>query len=140
MPEIPIGTKGHIDLLVTSEVAIDFMGLEGTRVLSTPHLVWHLEMAARNAVKPLLGKDFDSVGTEIHVRHLAATPLGMHVRFDAEVTAVDNRRVLFRITARDEKELVAEGAHERFVVNIERFAAKVQTKSSSMPPETAPQG
>jgi len=131
MADIPLGTKGQIDLLVTGDVAIDFMGLEGTRVLSTPHLVWHLEMAARNAIKPLLEEGFDSVGTDIHVRHLAATPLGMHVRFEAEVTSVDNRRIAFRVAAYDEAEQVADGTHERFVVNAERFAAKVQSKSNA---------
>jgi predicted thioesterase len=127
---IPIGAKGEQKLLVTNEVAIDFLGPETARVLSTPHLIWYLEVTCQQAIKPLLEEGHDSVGTEVHVRHLAATPVGMQVTFTAEVTAVEDRRVRFRVAARDERETIAEGTHERHVVNVARFAARVQTKSS----------
>jgi fluoroacetyl-CoA thioesterase len=128
--QIPLGAKGHVDLLVTSDVAIDFLGVEEARVLSTPNVVLHLEMAARNAIKPLLDEGWDSVGTAVEMKHLAATPLGMHVRFGAVVTAVNDRRITFHVQAHDEKEKIAEGTHERFLVNIARFAARVQTKAA----------
>ena len=130
MAQIPVGTRGVHKLLVTSDIAIDFMGVENARVLSTPHLIWYLEIAGRNALKPLLEEGYDSVGTEVHVHHLAATPLGMHVTFTAEVIEVDDRRVRFRVEAHDEREKVAEGTHERFIVNIARFATRVQAKSA----------
>jgi fluoroacetyl-CoA thioesterase len=128
--QIPLGAKGHVDLLVTSDVAIDFLGVEEARVLSTPNVVLHLEMAARNAIKPLLDEGWDSVGAAVEMKHLAATPLGMHVRFGAVVTAVNDRRITFHVQAHDEKEKIAEGTHERFLVNIARFAARVQTKAA----------
>lgn len=128
MEPIPAGTRHEHRLLVTSEIAIDFMGGEEVRVLATPHLIWNLEMAARNAIKPLLDEGFDSVGTEVHVKHLAATPMGMSARFRAEVTHVNGNRVRFRVEAFDEREKIAEGTHERYVVNIARFATRVQAK------------
>lgn len=130
MAQIPAGTRFELKLLVTSEIAVDFMEMEGARVLATPHLIWHLEMAARNAIKPLLDEGFDSVGTEVNVKHLAATPLGMSARFRAEVTHVDGNRVRFRVEAFDEVEKIAEGTHERYVVNIARFATRVQGKAA----------
>jgi predicted thioesterase len=128
MPQIPIGTQGERRLLVTSDVAISFTGDESARVLSTPHLVTGLEMAARDAVKPLLEPGYDTVGTHVEVFHLAATPIGMSVAFHAEVTGVNERRVTFKVWAEDETEKIAEGNHERFIVNVARFGAKVQAK------------
>jgi predicted thioesterase len=110
---------------------VDFLGLEGARVLGTPFLVGLLEMTCRNAIKPLLEDGYDTVGTHVDVRHLAATPLGMQARFEAEVTGVNDRRVTFQVQAFDEREKVAEGTHERFIVNVARFAARLAAKSAA---------
>ena len=91
----------------------------------------NLEMAARNAIKPLLGDEHDSVGTEVHVKHLAATPMGMKVTFRAEVIEVEGRRVRFRVEAFDEREKVSEGTHERAIINIAKFAARLAAKSAA---------
>src|SRR5438477_12872211 len=104
MANIPVGTKGEERLLVTSDVAIDFLGVENGRVLSTPQLIQHLEMTARNSIKPLLDEGWDSVGTQVHVTHLAASPIGMSVTFRSEVISADDRKVNFRVEAFDEKE------------------------------------
>jgi predicted thioesterase len=130
MATIPVGTKGEQILQVTNEVAIDFLGPETARVLSTPHLIWYLEITCQQAIKPLLDPGHDSVGTEVNVKHLAATPVGMQVTFTCEVTGVDERRVRFRVEARDEREKISEGTHERYVVNVERFATRVQAKAA----------
>ena len=129
MATIPVGSKRQERLLVTSEVAIDFMGLETARVLSTPHLVGFLEMTARNLAKELVGPENDSVGSHINVFHLAATPVGMQVRVVAEVVGVDGRRVNFKLEAYDEREKIAEGTHQRVIVEVTRFAARVQAKA-----------
>jgi Predicted thioesterase len=126
-----IGTKREEKLLVTSEVAIDFLGVETARVLSTPHLIGHLEMTARNAVKPLLEPGHDTVGTHVNVAHLAATPMGMSVTFRAEVTSVEDRRVNFKVEAFDEKDKIAEGTHQRAIVNIAKFATRVAAKAAA---------
>jgi predicted thioesterase len=129
--EIAIGTKLEKTLLVDNEVAINFLGMEGARVLATPWMIGWMERTCRDAVLPLLEAGHDTVGTHVDVYHLAATPMGMTVRFTAEVIAVDGRRVNFRVEAWDEKEKCGEGTHERAIVNIARFAAKMQGKIGS---------
>lgn len=127
---IPIGTKGEHTLTVTEDIAINFLGVEGGRVLATPALIMNLEMAARNAIKPLLGDEHDSVGTEVCLKHLAATPMGMKVTFRVEVIAVEDRRVRFKVEAFDEKDKISEGTHERGIINIARFAERLQRKKA----------
>jgi|SRR5580698_3263285 fluoroacetyl-CoA thioesterase len=125
---IPIGTKHDEKVLVTSEDAIDFLGMESARVLSTPHLIGYLEMTARNSVKPLLEAGYDTVGTQVTVSHLAATPIGMSVTLRSEVISAGERRVTFKVEAFDEKEKIAEGTHERAIVHVARFATKLVAK------------
>src|SRR5690349_24221355 len=104
MANIPVGTKGEQKLLVTSENAINFLGQEGARVLSTPHMIGYMERTCRDTVLPLLDQGYDTVGTQVNVSHLAAAPIGMAVTFRCEVTRVVERRVEFRVEAWDEKE------------------------------------
>jgi len=130
MAEIVAGLRREENLLVTNDVAVDFLGMEEARVLSTPHLIGHLEMVARNLLKERIEEGSDSVGSEVQLHHLAATPVGMQVRLAAEVTAVDGRRVRFRVEAFDEREKIAEGAHERVIIDVARFAARVQAKAA----------
>ena len=126
---IPIGTKGESALVVTADNAIDFLGVDDARVLGTPFLIWHLEMTARNSVKPYLEEGFDTVGARVDVMHLAATPLGMRVTFRSELIGIDNRRLMFRVEAFDEKDKISEGNHERAIIQVARFAARVQAKA-----------
>jgi fluoroacetyl-CoA thioesterase len=128
MASIPVGLKGEHRCVVTSDIAIDFLGVEGTRVLGTPFMIMLLEMTARNSLLPLLDPGYDSVGTEVNIRHLAATPMDMEVTFKSEVIAVDDRRVRFKVEAFDPKEQIADGTHERFIVNVERFAKRLGEK------------
>ncbi len=125
---IPIGPKHDEKVLVTSEDAIDFLGMESARVLSTPHLIGYLEMTARNSVKPLLEAGYDTVGTQVTVSHLAATPIGMSVTLRSEVISAGERRVTFKVEAFDEREKIGEGTHERAIVNVARFATKLAAK------------
>jgi fluoroacetyl-CoA thioesterase len=128
MADIAIGTRLEKTLLVDNEVAINFLGLEGARVLATPWMIGWMERTCRDAVLPLLEPGHDTVGTHVNVYHLAATPMGMTVTFKAEVTGVEGRRVNFKVEAWDEKEKCGEGTHQRAIVNIARFAAKMQGK------------
>ena len=128
MANIPIGAKGEFQLLVTSEVAITFLGTEGARVLSTPHMIGYMERTCRDAVLPWMEAGYDTVGTQVNVAHLAATPIGMSVTFTAEVIRVDGRRVEFRVEARDEKEKIGEGTHERAIINVAKFATRLAEK------------
>jgi len=131
MATIPAGLKGEHRRRVTDEIAINFLGLEGARVLATPAMIGLLEMTCRDSILPLLDAGFDSVGTEVNVKHLAATPMGMEVTFTSEVITVDDRRIRFKVAAFDEKEQIADGTHERFVINVERFAKRLAEKNSS---------
>ena len=126
---IPIGTKGEQQVLVTTEIAISFLELEAARVLSTPQMIRLMEVTCRNTVLPLLDPGHDTVGTHVNVAHLAAAPIGMTVTFTAEVIRVEGRRVEFKVVAFDEKEKVGEGTHERGIINIAKFAARLTEKS-----------
>lgn len=128
MPGIPVGLKGEQKRSVTSDIAINFLALEGARVLATPAMIMLLEMTCRDSIFPLLDPGYDSVGTEVNVRHLAATPLGMDVTIRSEVISVDDRRVKFKVEAFDSNEQIADGTHERYVVNVERFAKRLAEK------------
>src|SRR5712691_8417992 len=128
MAEIPIGSKREEKLLVTGEVAIDFLGIEGARVLSTPHLIGYMERTARDLVLPLLDPGLDTVGTHVNVYHLAASPIGMTVTFRGEITSVEDRRVNFKVEAFDEKEKVGEGTHQRAIIDVAKFASRLQLK------------
>jgi fluoroacetyl-CoA thioesterase len=128
MANIPIGTKGEQKLLVTSENAISFLGVEGARVLSTPHMIGYMERTCRDTVLPLLDSGYDTVGTHVNVFHLAAAPIGMTVTFSCEITGVIERRVQFRVEAWDEQEKIGEGTHERAIINIAKFATRLAEK------------
>ena len=130
MAEIRTGAKRERTVLVTSEVAIGFLGMDGARVLSTPHMIGHMEWTCRTLLMEFLEKGYDSVGTHVDVRHLAAAPLGASVTFAAEVLAVDGKRVNFRVSARTEAETIGEGTHERAVVNVAKFAARLAEKTA----------
>ncbi len=128
MHKIAVGAKGEAKLLVTSEVCIGFMGDEGARVLSTPHMIGFMERTCRDAVLPMLEAGYDTLGTRVEVAHLAAAPIGAAVTFTAEITGCANRRVEFRIEAWDEAGKIGEGSHERAIVNVARFAARMAEK------------
>jgi fluoroacetyl-CoA thioesterase len=129
---LPIGTKGESIILVTNENAVSFLGDPDARVLGTPYMIAHLEMTARDSVKPLLDEGYDTVGARVDVRHLAATPMGMTVTFRSELTAVDGRRLQFNVEAFDGNEKIGEGTHERAIINVAKFAARLKAKSAGL--------
>lgn len=97
-------------------------------VLATPVLVGFCEQTARTAVDPLLGEGQKTVGTSITLRHTAATPPGMKVTVRAKLVEVERRRLRFEIEAHDEQEQIAEGQHERFIIDTERFERRIAEK------------
>jgi predicted thioesterase len=130
MHNIVIGTKGEKRVLVTAENAISFLGAEGPRVLATPNMIGLMERTCRDTVLPQLESGYDTVGTHVDVYHLAAAPIGAIVHVTAEITAVAERRVEFRVEAWDEKEKIGEGTHERAIINIAKFAARMAAKQT----------
>jgi fluoroacetyl-CoA thioesterase len=122
------GLSGEAGLLVAEEHTAPRVGSGKIHVLATPVMINVIEAAALAAIERLLPPGHQSLGTVLNVRHIAATPVGMRVTARAEVTAVSGRTVTFRVEARDEKELIGDGTHERVVVNVEKFDQRVQRK------------
>ena len=131
MHNIVIGTKAEKRVLVTAENAISFLGAEGPRVLATPNMIGLMERACRDTVLPQLETGYDTVGTHVNVFHLAAAPIGATVNITAEITEVVERRVEFRVEAWDEKEKIGEGTHERAIINVAKFAARMAEKQTA---------
>jgi predicted thioesterase len=97
-------------------------------VLSTPRMIGFLERTAHQSVLPFLNPGQTTVGTLVNVRHLAATPVGLQVRFRSELLEVDRRRLRFKVEAWDEVEKIGEGEHERFIIDEARFTARLEEK------------
>jgi predicted thioesterase len=113
---------------VTDEYAVHFMGQEAEPVLATPMLVAWMEMTSRENIAPLLAPGEDTVGVRVHVRHLAATPVGMKVRIVSRLLKVEGRIYTLEVEAFDEAEKVGEAEHDRAVVNVAKFSARVAAK------------
>ena len=128
--QFPLGLTGEARIQVTQEVTARHMGSGAVLVFATPEMVRLMERAAVNALAPHLAPAQQSVGTMVNVRHLAATPLGATVTARAELIAVDGRRLTFRVSAHDGTELIGEGTHERTLIDLARFEAKVAAKAA----------
>lgn len=126
--ELPAGLTGTAELLVGEQHTAPRIGSGRIRVLATPVMINLIEAAALAAVEQSLPEHHQSLGTHLDVTHVAATPVGMKVRATAEVIKVEGRTIYFRVRCDDERELIGEGTHERVVVNVERFDARVQAK------------
>jgi fluoroacetyl-CoA thioesterase len=129
MRQIPLGTKGTFTLRVQSEhLANQFKDAMLPQVLATPVMVLAMENAALNAIRPFLEAGESAVGTEIVVRHLAATPLGHNVRAEAEVIKAVGKRIEFKVSASDEIEEIGNGTHQRAVINLQSFNERLAIK------------
>jgi predicted thioesterase len=124
------GLVGAADLRVGVEHTAPSIGSGAIPVLGTPVMINLMEGAALAAVEHLLPAGHQSLGIHLDVRHIAATPIGMRVRATAELTNVDGRTLTFRVEARDEREVIGDGMHQRVVVNVARFDQRVQAKAS----------
>jgi fluoroacetyl-CoA thioesterase len=131
MPSIPVGAKGSFTMVVApDQLANRFKDAMLPPVLATPVMIMMMENAALNAIKPYLDASQSAVGTRVDVTHLAATPVGRTVHANAEVTKVDGKRIEFRIEASDGAEKIGTGTHERMVIDLAKFAARLKAKSA----------
>ena len=128
MTGIAPGITGSAELLVGEEHTAPSIGSGKVRVLATPVMINLIEAAALAAVEHLLPEGYQSLGTHLDVRHIAATPVGMKVRATAVVEGFSERTISFKVEARDEIELIGDGVHERVVVNVAKFDLRVQKK------------
>ena len=122
------GIKGYKEITVTKELTAISLGSGDLEVYATPAMIALMEETASESVKPALEVGQGSVGTCIAIKHLAATPIGMRVRCESELVEVDGRRLVFNITAYDEKDKIGEGTHERFIISNDKFQSKVNSK------------
>jgi predicted thioesterase len=122
------GLEGHSELMVGEQHTAPKIGSGRVRVLATPVMINLMEAAALDAVENLIPAGYQSLGTRLDVRHIAATPVGMRIRATARLLAVEDRTLQFRVEAHDERDLIGDGAHIRLVVNVARFDQRVQTK------------
>lgn len=125
---ITIGLTGCSEETVTKEKTAQTVGSGSLPVYGTPCMLALIENAACKALEAQLEAGQTSVGTLLNVQHLAATPVGMQVRAEAMVTAVDGRKISFSVQAFDETGVIGGGMHERFLVNAEKFVAKCYAK------------
>ena len=126
--EITVGLKGEAFTEVEREDTALEVGSGSLLVYATPCMVALMEGAACEAIADCLPETKTSVGTELNISHLSATPVGLEVRAEAEVTAVDGNTITFRVAAFDEAGKIGEGTHKRVIVTTQRFLDKVYDK------------
>jgi fluoroacetyl-CoA thioesterase len=132
MRPIPLGATGTFKLRVTpAHLANQFKDAMLPQVFATPMMILAMENAALNAIRGYLDPGESAVGTAVDIRHIAATPVGHEVTAQAEVTAVDGRRIAFNVSARDETEEIGNGTHARMVVDMRRLDERLAGKSKS---------
>ncbi|MBR2081279.1 MAG: thioesterase family protein [Oscillospiraceae bacterium] len=129
--ELKIGIRGTAETVVTEENTAKSAGSGNLQVFGTPYMIALMEKAACEAVAPYLDEGCTTVGTQLNVAHLAATPLGDRVTAEVELVEIDRRRLCFKVTARDSVDLIGEGTHERFIIQADRFLEKANAKKGS---------
>lgn len=122
------GIKGHHEQTVIPAMSAARVGSGLVDVFATPMMVALIEQTCYESVLPHLDEGQGTVGTLVNVSHTSATPIGKRVWCDSELVEVDRRRLVFHVRAYDEAGPIGEGTHERFVIDTERFMAKLQSK------------
>ena len=126
--EITVGLKGEVSTVVEREDTALEVGSGSLLVYATPCMVAMMEGAACEAITDCLPDTKTSVGTELNISHISATPVGLEVRAEAEVTAVEGNTITFKVSAFDEAGKIGEGTHKRVIVSAQRFLDKVYDK------------
>lgn len=130
MDDLKVGMKGEQVWEVTREQCTargDYL------VFSTPAMTRFVEMTAQELARPHLKSGQGQVGTLVNIRHLAATPIGKKVRCEAELVAIDRRRLTFKAKVFDDVEQVGEAEHERFVIDLDKYMARLKAKIEGKP-------
>lgn len=129
--KINLQSKKERTIIVKQNQTTSFLW-EGENVFSTPSMISEMEETCRLLLKEQFlsnSAEWDSVGTLVDIKHLAATPVGAEITLNAEIINADDRRILFKVSAKDKIETVGEGKHERVIINIPRFKEKFDKKS-----------
>ncbi len=126
---LEVGVTHKVEKIVTEETSAKQVGSGSVEVFATPAMIALMEEAAAQCVQPYLPEGNATVGTKVDISHSAATPIGMKVYAQAELLEIDRKKLVFKIEAFDEQGKIGEGAHERFIIDVERFMEKVNQKS-----------
>lgn len=125
---IQIGVRGRAETVVDATNTAQAACSGALSVFGTPFMIALMEKAAWTSIAPFLPEGDSTVGTALQISHLSATPVGMKVWAESEVTEVDGKRLVLKVSAYDERGLIGEGTHERFIVTNDRFLAKAARK------------
>ncbi len=139
MVELKSGLVGESSEIVTDKLTAASHGSGLVPAFATPAMIALMENASVAAIQKYLGAGQTSVGIEVSIKHLAATPVGMRVRARSEVIAVDGRRVSFKVEAWDDREKIGEGTHARMIVDDARFKQRIAEKLSDQKAEGSKQ-
>ena len=126
--EIKIGTKAEVSALVEREDTAQEVGSGSLLVYATPCMVALMEGAACEALSDFLAEEKTSVGIELSIKHISATPVGMTVRAEAEITEVEKNIITFQVTAYDESGKIGEGLHKRAIITAQSFLERTYAK------------
>ena len=128
MMEITVGMKGEVTSFVEKEDTAKEVGSGSLLVYATPCMVALMEGAACEAIEEAMGSDKTTVGTELNIQHISATPVGMDIRAEAVVTAFDGKVITFEVHAYDEAGEIGHGTHKRVIVPVQKFLEKAYNK------------
>jgi fluoroacetyl-CoA thioesterase len=127
--ELKVGRTIDVEWIAGPQHSAENFGNPGVPVFATPAVVWLLDSLAHQCIVPTLEENQGTLGTKINIDHLAATPMGMKVRARAEVVQIDGKRVLVKVEAHDESEMIAQGTIERYITgSIPRFLERTYAK------------
>ena len=127
--ELRVGRTLDVEWTAGPQHSAENFGNPGVPVFATPAVVWLLDSLAHQVIVPTLEENQGTLGTKINIDHLAATPMGMKVRARAEVAQIDGKRVLVKVEAHDEVEVIARGTIERYITgSIPRFLERTYAK------------
>jgi fluoroacetyl-CoA thioesterase len=124
--EIKTGTVGLNEMTVTSEDTAAKYGSGLIAVFATPAMIGLMEGTAQMAIQKFLPEGYLTLGTEVNVQHLKATPVGMKVKCEAIVTQTEGKKIVFDVKAWDEQGLIGSGNHTRYIVEAKKFMEKLQ--------------
>ncbi|HEU5196989.1 MAG TPA: thioesterase family protein [Methylomirabilota bacterium] len=128
MSELKVGLKHTAKVKVTDDMTPAHLRSEPLRVLATPNMIGLIERTAIECVQPYLAPGQATVGTRVDVAHLAGTLVGMTATITVELTAIDRRKLSFRVEVRDEVDEAGKGTHERFIVDAAQRLPRLQEK------------
>ena len=130
MKNLSVGLKGEQKEIVSESLTAKHLGSGNVKVYATPMMISLMERTSRLSVKPFLDENEETVGTVVNVRHLASAPIGAEVTCRSVLEKIEGRRLTFRVEVREGEKVIGEGGHERFVIDIARFAAKNEAAGS----------